>query len=386
MMIPYGRQSIREEDIQAVVRVLRSDFLTQGPAIPKFEGAVAQLCGAKHAAAVSSATAGLHLACLALDVGVGDLIWTSANTFAASANCARYCGADVDFVDIDPETLNLSVDALAVKLTSAKRAGKLPKALIGTHFGGQPFDLRRVKDLSDEYGFAVIEDAAHAIGASYGGSPVGAGKYSRMTVFSFHPVKIMTTAEGGMVMTNDENLHRRIVSLRSHGITRDSAQLKEKNPEGWYYEQLELGYNYRITDLQAALGSSQLGRINQFIQRRRELVARYDRMLDELPVKTQKREPGVESAHHLYVIRLDSSRVRRSRRDVFDRLREAGIGVNLHYLPVYLHPYYKSLGFRAGLCPEAERYMEEAITLPLYFDLTETEQDFVIENLKQALS
>jgi UDP-4-amino-4,6-dideoxy-N-acetyl-beta-L-altrosamine transaminase len=380
--IPYGRQNISDADIAAVVRVLKSDWLTQGPGVPEFENGLATRVGAQHAIAVSSATAALHIGCLGLGLGPGQRLWTSPNTFAASANCARYCGADVDFVDIDPQTLNLSVPALAAKLEGAQRAGNLPHVVVPVHFGGLPCDMAAIGELARKYGFAVIEDASHAVGAQAGSEATGRCTYSNLTVFSFHPVKLLTTGEGGMLLTNDSELAQRLSLLRSHGITRASEKMTGESEGGWYYQQQLLGFNYRMTDIQAALGTSQLGRLDQFLARRRELARRYDELLANLPVGRQMQSPGSLSAYHLYPIRVRASQ----RGAVFDELRAAGIGVNVHYIPVHLHPYYQSLGFRRGQFPEAERYYDEAITLPLHFGMSDEDQDYIVANLERALS
>jgi UDP-4-amino-4,6-dideoxy-N-acetyl-beta-L-altrosamine transaminase len=385
-MIPYGRQSISADDVAQVVRVLQSDFLTQGPAVPAFEAAVRRVCGAGHAVAMNSATSALHVACLALGVGPGDRVWTSPITFVASANCARYCGAEVEFVDIDPATYNLSIPALTARLQAARARNLLPKVVIPVDFAGQPCDLAALRALADEYGFRIIEDASHAIGATYRGEPVGNGRYSDITIFSFHPVKIITTGEGGMAVTNDSGLGARMARLRSHGITREPAEMTEASHGGWYYQQLELGFNYRLTDLQAALGTSQLQRIDAFLARRRALAARYDVLLRELPVVCPFQAPGAESAWHLYVVRLQPDAAGTRHRAVFERLRAGGIGVNLHYIPVYLQPYYRQLGFRPGICPEAERYYATAISLPLYPDLSDAQQEQVVHVLRDALA
>ena len=385
-MIPYGRQSITEQDIAAVTAVLQSDFLTQGPAVPAFEAAVRDQVGAKHAVAVNSATSALHIACLALGVGPGDRVWTSAVTFVASANCALYCGATVDFVDIDPATYNMSTARLRDKLVQARIDGTLPKVVIPVHLAGQSCDMAAISALAEEYGFAVIEDASHAIGADHEGRPVGDCRYSTATVFSFHPVKIITTAEGGLVTTNDPALAQRLELLRSHGITRDPALMRSE-PEGpWYYEQIDLGFNYRMTDLQAALGVSQMARLDAFVAERRRLAARYDTLLADLPLTLPWQDPATASAWHLYVIRIDAARVSWSHREVFDRLRARGIGVNLHYMPVYLQPHYRDLGFAPGHCPEAEAYYASAISIPLYADLTDAGQDSVVAALREALA
>lgn len=385
-MIPYGRQQIDQADIDAVVAVLRSDFLTQGPAVPQFEEAVATKCGARHAVAVNSATSALHVASLALGLGPGDALWTVPNTFVASANCGRYCGAEVDFVDIDPETWNLSVPALRAKLSQAKRSGKLPKVIVPVLFGGQPTEQEAIWDMAQEFGFKVLEDASHAIGASREGQPVGSCRWSHITVFSFHPVKIITTGEGGMALTNDDELAWRMATLRSHGITREATRM-QREPEGpWYYEQFDLGFNYRMTDIQAALGLSQLSRLDEFVEQRNALAMRYDQLLASLPLRLPTIRPGNKSAHHLYVVRLRTDIIRKTHREVFDSLREQGIGVNLHYMPVHLQPYYRSLGFGPGLCPEAEKYAQEAVSLPLCPGLTEQDQGKVAAALTKALN
>jgi UDP-4-amino-4,6-dideoxy-N-acetyl-beta-L-altrosamine transaminase len=383
-VIPYGRQQISDADVRAVAEILRSDFLTQGPAVPAFEAALADYCGAAHAVAVNSATSALHLACLALGVGPGDCVWTSPITFVASANCARYCGADVDFVDIDPRTYCLSVERLAEKLAQAAARGRLPKAVVPVHLAGQSCDMAAIHALGRQYGFGIIEDASHAVGGRYAGAPVGRGAYSDITVFSFHPVKIITTGEGGAALTNQPALAQRMWRLRSHGITRDASEMDGGSDGPWYYQQLELGFNYRLTDLQAALGLSQLTRIDEFVARRRALARRYDTALRGLPVVTPWQHPDCESAMHLYVVRLDRSRVSRTHRQVFDALRAASIGVNLHYIPVYRQPYYARLGHRRESYPEAERYYAEAISLPMFPALTEEQQDRVVAALAEA--
>jgi UDP-4-amino-4,6-dideoxy-N-acetyl-beta-L-altrosamine transaminase len=385
-MIPYGRQSISEVDIAAVAEVLRSDWITQGPVIERFERALAAYCGARHGVAVSNATAALHLACLALGVGPGKLVWTVPNTFVASANCALYCGAEVDFADIDAATYNLSVAALAAKLSEARVRGRLPDVLIPVHFAGQSCDMAGIAALAAEYGFRIIEDASHAVGADYLDAKVGACRHSDITVFSFHPVKILTTGEGGMLLCNRPELDKALRRLRSHGVTRDPAELECAEPDPWYYEQLELGFNYRITDIQAALGLSQLDRLDQFIARRRALAARYDAALAGLPLVTPAQDPAGRSAYHLYPVWIDAVRAGKSRRAVFDALRAAGIGVNVHYFPVYLQPYYRRLGFAPGLCPQAERYYAGAISLPMYAALSDVQQDQVIAAVRGALA
>lgn len=384
-MIPYGRQSVDQADIDAVVAVLQSDWLTQGPAIERFEQAMARRCQAGHAVAVCNATAALHIACLAAGLGPGDRLWTTPNTFLASANCGRYCGAQVDFVDIDPLTWNLDAVVLAAKLAEAERDGTLPKVLVAVAFSGQSCDMREIARLSERYGFTVIEDASHAVGASYAGRPVGCGKFADMTVFSFHPVKIITSAEGGMVLTNRPELAQRLQRLRSHGMTRDAGQMTEPSHGPWYYQQVELGFNYRMTDLQAALGLSQLDKLERFIARRRELAARYSRLLGGLPLTLPGLQPDAESAWHLYVVRLRLDAISLGHRQVFEGLRAAGIGVNLHYIPVHLQPYYRELGFAPGDYPQAERYYAEAISLPMFPSLSDEQQDYVVGQLQRLL-
>ena len=380
--IPYGRQSISEADIQAVVDVLRSDWLTQGPAVEQFEQAVATFCGAKYAVAVNSATSALHIACLAADLGASDTLWTSPNTFVASASCGLYCGAGVDFVDIDPRSYNMSVAELEKKLAAAKKSGTVPSVVIPVHFSGQSCEMDRIARLSQEYGFTVIEDASHAIGGKYQGVPIGGCQYSEMTVFSFHPVKIITTGEGGMVLTNRLDLYERLLRLRSHGITRSPELMTGANEGAWYYQQIELGFNYRITDIQAALGASQMTQLDTFVTRRHELAHRYNRLLADLPLTLPWQSPEGYSAYHLYVARIDPSKTDTPRRFVFDTLRAANIGVNVHYIPVHTQPYYQRMGFTAAMFPEAERYYAEAISLPLFAGMSEDQQDRVVEVLK----
>ena len=377
-MIPYGRQDISEADIGAVAEVLRSDFLTQGPVVPAFEIAVTTACGAAHAVAVNSATSALHLACLALGVGPGDVVWTSPITFVASANCARYCGANVDFVDIDPRTYNMCADRLAEKLSVAERTRQLPKVVIAVHLAGQPCDMAAIHALGQRYGFRIIEDASHAIGGRYRDEPIGNGRFSDITVFSFHPVKVITTAEGGMAVTNDSALARRMVLLRSHGITREEAEMTHASEGPWYYQQVDLGFNYRMNDMQAALGLSQMARLEEFVAERHRLAREYDVRLAGLPVITPFQHCDSYSGFHLYIIRLKLDEIVRTHRQVFEAVRAAGIGVNLHYIPVYLQPYYRALGFTPGYCPDAESYYAEAITLPLFPALTPAEMEAVV--------
>lgn len=380
-MIPYGRQNISEEDINAVIEVLRSDFITQGPVVPEFEKSVADYCGAKHAVAVNSATSALHIACLALGVGPGDLVWTSPITFVASANCARYCGADVDFVDIDPRTYNLSVASLAEKLEQAKRDGRLPKVLIPVHFSGQSCEMEAIHALSTQYGFRIIEDASHAIGGSYKGGKVGNCNYSDITVFSFHPVKIITTGEGGMAVTNDLQLVKHMARLRSHGITRYPSEMTCPPDGAWYYQQIELGFNYRMTEIQAALGVSQMRRLDEFVTQRQLIAQRYDDLLKDSPLTLPWQLTDTDSSLHLYVVRIPSGSLNVGRREVFDRMRSDGIGVNLHYIPVYRQPYYERMGLKADDFPNAEQYYAEAITLPIFPGLTPLQQDEIVQRL-----
>jgi UDP-4-amino-4,6-dideoxy-N-acetyl-beta-L-altrosamine transaminase len=394
-MIPYGHQEVSEADIATVVEVLRSDFLTQGPVIPRFEQAIAAHAGAKHAVALNSATSALHVACAALGLSPGESLWTVPNTFVASANCARYCGADVDFVDIDPHTWNLSVAALRAKLDEASRSGRLPKIVIPVHFAGQPTEQEAIWELACRYGFRVVEDASHSIGAARNGEPVGSCRWADIAIFSFHPVKIITSGEGGMALTNDGELAVRMSMLRSHGITRDPARLSARTapaaaaqarpePPGWYYEQQLLGFNYRMTDIHAALGLSQLQRLQSYVERRNALARVYDDALRTLPLQLPVVQPENRSAFHLYVVRLKSAG--KSHRAVFDELRTAGIGVGLHYTPVHLHPYYRALGFAPDQFPEAERYATEALTLPLYPALRAQDQECVIRALTRILA
>jgi UDP-4-amino-4,6-dideoxy-N-acetyl-beta-L-altrosamine transaminase len=385
-LIPYGRQSISEEDIEAVVEVLRSDFLTQGPAVPAFEESVASLSGAKYGVATNSATSALHLACLALGVGPGDSVWTSPLTFVASSNAALYCGAGVDFVDVDERTYNMCPVRLEEKLDRAAQAGKLPKAIIPVHLAGQSCDMQAIHAAASRHDVRIIEDASHAIGGSYRSKPVGCCEFSDIAVFSFHPVKIVTTGEGGMAMTSDPGLAEAMRLDRSHGITRDPAQLQHDDVGPWYYEQQRLGFNYRMTDICAALGLSQMTRIEEFVARRREIAAAYDAAFADLPVTSPWQHPDTASAWHLYVIRIDRQRASRSHREIFDSLREAGIGVNLHYIPVYRQPYYRELGFGQGHCPNAEAYYAEAISLPMYFGLSDDEQRQVVTAVAEAVA
>ena len=378
-MIPYGRQDIRRADIDAVIEVLSSDFLTQGPVVPSFEDMIANLTEVKYATAVNSATSALHIACLALGVGAGDNVWTVPNTFVASANCALYCGAKIDFVDIDPQTSNISVELLQKKLKKAEKTGHLPKVVIPVHLTGEPCDMAAIKKLAQEYNFKIIEDGSHAIGGQYKGKPIGSCEYSDITVFSFHPVKIVTCGEGGAALTNCPELDRKLKLLRSHGITRDQAHLEFPSDDGWYYEQVDLGYNYRMTDIHAALGLSQLTRLHEYVEKRQSIAARYDRELKDCNLNTPYRNSSNKSALHLYVIQVESSQHRR----IFHELRGNNIGVNLHYIPVHTQPYYQKLGFAWGDFPNSEDYYRGAISLPMFPTLTEAEQTFVIETVEK---
>jgi UDP-4-amino-4,6-dideoxy-N-acetyl-beta-L-altrosamine transaminase len=384
--IPYGKHCISEQDIQAVVDVLKSDWLTQGPTVPAFEKALADYCGTAHGVATNSATSALHIACLALGVKPGDTVWTSPITFVASANCALYCGAQVDFVDIDPKTYNMSVERLAEKLTQAHNSNRLPKVVIPVHLCGQSCDMTKIHALSRQYGFKIIEDASHAIGGRYRGEPIGNCRYSDITVFSFHPVKIITTGEGGMALTKDSKLAKRMRILRNHGITRDAAEMMRVPDGPWYYQQIDLGFNYRMTDLQAALGLSQMKRLDEFVTRRHVIAKKYDESLIDLPTVTPWQHPDSYSGLHLYVIRLKLDKITRTHREVFIALRAAGIGVNLHYIPVHRQPFYENQGFKQGQFPEAEKYYAEAISLPMYPDLNELQQNDVITALYKTIS
>lgn len=392
-MIPYARQSISQSDIDIVIQVLRSDFLTQGPWVSKFEQAIVEYCGVKHAVAVNSATSALHVACLALELGPGDWLWTSPITFVSSANCALFCGANVDFVDIDPCTYNMCPDALSKKLVAAEKTGRLPKVVVPVHLCGQPCDMAKIKMLSNQYGFKVVEDASHAIGAKYrvmgevfDFEPVGNCRYSDITVFSFHPVKIITTGEGGMALTNDSHLATRLQRLRSHGITSDPEEMQPRSgDEIWNYQQIRLGYNYRMTDIQAALGVSQMVYLQAFVQKRHYIAERYNKELSKLPIQLPMQSPDSYSSYHLYPIRVRSDVCGVSQRQLYDTLQATGINVNLHYIPVYRQPYYEAMGFQEGYCPNAETYYKEAISLPMFPALTDEEQDVVIRTLYDTI-
>lgn len=384
--IPYGRQDISAEDIDAVINVLRSDWLTQGPVVPQFENAITEYCGANFAVAVNSATSALHIACLSLGLGSGDWLWTSPISFVASANCGLYCGARVDFIDIDPHTYNVCMSALEEKLRIAKKKGVLPKVVVPVHFAGQSCDMKRVRQLADEYNFKIIEDASHAIGARYQNEPAGNCRYSDITVFSFHPVKIITTGEGGVAITNDAKLASRMQIFRSHGITRNLNEMMNQNVGPWYYEQIELGFNYRMTDIQAALGLSQLQRLDKFVDARQSIAKKYNIALASLPVTIPWQDPDSYSSFHLYVIRLKTDAIKKTRLEVFESMRALGIGVNVHYIPIYHQPFFKNRhGFDIGYCPNAEAYYREAISLPMYPSLVDAEFDYVVDSLHQAL-
>ncbi len=383
-MIPYGRQSISQADINAVIEVLKSDYLTQGPAVPAFESALSKYTSAKFAVAMNSATSALHVACLALGVSKGDIVWTTPITFVASANCALYCGADIDFIDIDPNTYNVSISLLRSKLENARSSGKLPKVFIPVHLAGQSCDMKSIHDLCQKFGVKIIEDASHAIGGTYLNKKVGSCEFSDVTIFSFHPVKIITSAEGGAAMTNDKSLAKKMMLLRSHGITRDQTEMTTESHGPWYYQQIERGFNYRMTDLQAALGFSQLSRIEEFVAKRNTLAQKYNQLLESLPVTLPRAISDSLSAFHLYIIRLNLKQLTKSHRVIFNELRNAGIGVNLHYIPVHTQPYYQRLK-KWPSYPESEKYYSEAISLPLYSDLTDEQMNKVVTTLREVL-
>ena len=381
-MIFYGRQSINDDDIASVIEILKSDFLTQGPAIERFEKCVAEYCGAKYAVAVTNATSALHIACLSAGLDSSGSLWTSPITFTASANCGRYCGADVEFVDIDKNTYNMSVQVLEEKLQTAKR---LPKIVVTVHLAGQSCDMKKIFELAKKYNFTVLEDAAHAVGADYLGAKVGSCKYSDMAVFSFHPVKIITTGEGGMVLTNRKDLYEKLLLYRSHCITRNPDWMTHDSDGSWYYQQIDLGFNYRMTDIQAALGFSQMQRLDKFVERRRELAARYDEKLKNLPLKTPCVLPDTNPSWHLYIVRVDFDKVKKTKQQIFDEMKKRGITLNLHYIPVHTQPYYENLGHRPEECPNSLEYYRDAMTLPLYYSLTDEQQDEVVKALSEVL-
>ena len=384
-MIPYGFQDINQNDIDAVLAVLRSQYLTQGPQVPNFERIVAGHVGAKHALAVNSATSALHIACLALGLGTNDYLWTSPITFVASANCGLYCGAKVDFVDIDPRTYTICPQALEAKLISARKTGNLPKVLVVVHLCGQPCDMATFHALGKKYGFRIIEDASHAVGGKYKNQYIGNCRYSDIAVFSFHPVKIITTGEGGMALTNCDGMAQKLELLRSHGITRDPRSMTHEPDGPWYYQQVDLGYNYRMTELQAALGASQMQRLDSFVARRHQLAERYNRLLAHLPLSTPWQHPDSYSSMHLYVIRLELKKLIKTHRQVFEQLRTQGVGVNLHYIPVHTQPFYERMGFKVGDYPQAEQYYAEAISLPIYYSLSDDQQEQVVQVLAKTL-
>ena len=384
-MIPYGKQDINQSDIDAVINVLKSDFLTQGPKVPLFEKTVADYCDSKYGVAVNSATSALHIACLALDLGKDDYLWTSPNTFVASANCGLYCGAKVDFVDINPKTYNLSSKELEIKLIQAKKDNNLPKIVIPVHFAGQSCDMKKIHSLSREYGFKIIEDASHAIGGKYLDKPIGGCQYSNITIFSFHPVKIITTAEGGLATTNDKRLSERMQLFRSHGVTRDPELMTKEADGEWYYQQVELGFNYRMTELQAALGISQIQRLDEFVAKRHFLQERYDFLLSDLPIIIPFQDKRCHSSLHLYPIQIDLNNIDKSRKQVFSMLRKANVGVNVHYIPIHTQQYYLKFGFQEGDFPVAESFYKSTISIPLFQSMTVKQQGIVVRELKEAL-
>lgn len=384
--IPYGKQNISEKDVNAVLDVLNSDYLTQGPTVPLFEEAVKDYCETQYAVAVNSATSALHIACLALEVGEGDIIWTSPISFIASANCALYCGANIDFVDIDPDTYLLSPEKLEEKLIYAERLGKVPKVVIPVHLAGQPCEMEKIFNLSLKFGFKIIEDASHAIGARYQNKPIGNNRYSDIVVFSFHPVKIITTGEGGILTTKCNKLAKRLQLLRSHGTTNIKSEMKNQNTtEIWNYEQIDLGFNFRMTDISAALGLSQMKRLDQFVSARHLIAEAYNKLLSDLPLKLPMQNLNSYSSYHLYIIRLKLRDLNKTQSQIFNELREHNVQVNLHYIPIYRHPYYEKIGFKHGYCKEAEKYFAEAISLPIFFDFTEAQQLYVSELLHSIL-
>ena len=384
-MIPYGKQDINKDDIDSVIEALESDFLTQGPKVPLFEKMISDYCDAAFGVAVNSATSALHIACLAIGLKKGDWLWTSPNSFVASANCALYCGAKVSFVDIDPKTYNISVEYLEEKLIKAKQENKLPKIVIPVHFAGQSCEMKKIHSLSKEYGFRIIEDASHAIGGMYLNAPIGNCKYSDITVFSFHPVKIITTAEGGLATTNSKQLADKMNQLRTHGINRDKELMVGPSEGEWYYQQVDLGFNYRMTELNAALGISQLKRLNNFVESRRNLKKRYDDLLSDLPIIRPFQIKDSNSSFHLYPIQINLNNVKRSRKQIFDTMRQHDIGVNIHYIPIHRQPYFSNLGFKIGDFPNAEKYYSRAISIPLFPSMSEDQQNIVVNTLKMVL-
>lgn len=384
-MIPYGKQDISDDDIKAVVEVLRSDNLTQGPVVPKFEEAIADYCNVNHAIAVNSATSALHIACISLGVGNNDIVWTTPITFVASSNCAIYCGAKVDFVDIDPMTYNMSINALKIKLEKAEKKGKLPKVVIPVHLSGQSCEMKEIFDLSKKYGFRIIEDASHAIGGKYLNEPIGNCKFCDITIFSFHPVKVITSGEGGMAVTNNISLATELYRLRSHGIVRHPSELTSVSDGPWYYQQVSLGYNYRMSDIHAALGLSQLNRLNEFVNKRHEVVNFYNQTFTEDWIQKPYQHPDTFSGLHLYIIRIKEKNKTISHIQLFERLRSAGILVNLHYIPIYRHPYYQNFGYDISEYPESEKYYSEAISLPLYTNITDEQLVTIVNLIKNPI-
>ena len=384
-MIPYRKQNINQNDINSVLSVLKSDFITQGPQTPLFEQSVSKYCNVEYGVAVNSATSALHIACLALGLSEGDWLWTSPNSFVASANCGLYCGSKVDFVDIDPKTFNMSDLELEDKLIQAKQENKLPKVVIPVHFAGQSCNMKRIHYLGQKYGFKIIEDASHAIGGKYLDKMIGGCQYSDITVFSFHPVKIITTAEGGLATTNSKDLAEKMRLYRSHGITRDESLMTSQSKGAWYYQQVDLGFNYRMTELQAALGVSQMQRLDGFVARRHILKDRYNSLLGGHPIIKPYQDQNSYSALHLYPIKIDLKRVSKTRKQIFNELREDGVGVNVHYIPIQTHPYYRKFGFKEGDFPNSESYYEAALSLPLYSGMCFQDQDKVVSSIIKAL-
>jgi UDP-4-amino-4,6-dideoxy-N-acetyl-beta-L-altrosamine transaminase len=385
-MIPYGMHEIDQTDIDLVVKVLKSDFITQGPLVSKFEEKVSDYCGAKYGVAVNSATSALHVACLALKLSSGDRVWTSANTFVASANCALYCGADVDFVDIDLKTYNISIASLEEKLKGARLENKLPKIVIPVHYAGQSCDMKSIFKLSKEYGFKIIEDASHALGGKYCDQQIGGCDYSDVTIFSFHPVKMITSGEGGMALTNDKSVAEGMFLYRTHGITRNQDLMKiHPLDEICDFQQIELGFNYRMTDIHAALGVSQMRKIHEFVKKRKKIAKYYDEAFFEEPITTPWQHLDSSSSYHLYPVRIDNEQCGKSQRYVYDEMRKNGIGVSLHYMPVYRHPYYQSMGFKIGYCPNAEYIYKHFISLPIYSALKVEDQDYIVHKMKEVL-
>lgn len=385
--IKYGQQDINEDDIRAVNEVLRSEFLTQGPAVPDFETAVATNCNAKHAVAVNSATSALHIACMALKVREGDIVWTSPITFVATSNAVLYCGADIDFVDIDKDTYNISIEGLKEKLEAADAVGKLPTVLIVVHLTGQSGQMSEAYFLGQKYGFKIIEDASHAVGAQYKGAPVGDCRFSDITVFSFHPVKIITSGEGGMLLMNDDLLAERARYFRTHGITGDKDLMEPRSREElWNYQQIALGYNYRMSDIHAALGKSQYGRTEDFVNIRQQIADDYNRRLADLPVRLPFQHEDTKSSFHLYVIRLNLDEIDINKVTAYHRFQEKGVLVNFHYIPVYRHPYYANrFNFKPEDFPESERYFLDALSIPMHSQLCKEDIEYTSEVVEDVV-